>query len=78
MLKIPLLLGTATPALETLQNVAAKRFHYAKLEQRPGSTRLPKLLLQDTRQLNLHAGLTPPSLQALEQTLKGANKQWCF
>ncbi|MGL4187126.1 MAG: replication restart helicase PriA, partial [Thiotrichaceae bacterium] len=78
MLKIPLLLGTATPALETLQNVAAKRFHYAKLEQRPGSTRLPKLLLQDTRQLNLHAGLTPPSLQALEQTLARGEQAMVF
>lgn len=78
MLKIPLLLGTATPALETLQNVAAKRFHYTKLEQRPGSTRLPKLLLQDTRQLNLHAGLTPPSLQALEQTLARGEQAMVF
>ena len=78
MLKIPLLLGTATPALETLQNVAAKRFHYAKLEQRPGSTRLPKLLLQDTRQLNIHAGLTPPSLQALEQTLARGEQAMVF
>ncbi|MDQ5768312.1 primosomal protein N' [Thiothrix subterranea] len=69
MLDIPILMGTATPSLEALYNAQTSRFHYARLERRPGTTRKPDLQIQDTRPFELQAGLTPQSLQAIRATL---------
>jgi len=69
MLDIPIVMGTATPSLEALYNAQTSRFHYARLERRPGTTRKPDLQIQDTRPFELQAGLTPQSLQAIRGTL---------
>ena len=41
-LKIPIILGSATPALETLLNAERKRYHYLLLNQRPGTRKRPQ------------------------------------
>lgn len=71
MLGIPVILGTATPSLESLHNTQSSRFHYCRLNQRPGMARTPNVQLQDVRPFSgiLQAGLTPPSLQAMRNTL---------
>jgi primosomal protein N' (replication factor Y) len=78
MLNIPVLLGSATPSLESLYNVQAGRYHYQRLDQRPGSARPPALQLQDTRPFELQAGLTPASLQAIRQTLARGEQAMVF
>ncbi|MDD5391829.1 MAG: primosomal protein N' [Thiothrix sp.] len=78
MLDIPVLLGSATPSLESLYNVQAGRYHYHRLDQRPGSARPPALQLQDTRPFDLQAGLTPASLQAIRQTLARGEQAMVF
>ena len=78
MLDIPIVMGTATPSLESLYNADSRRFHYVRLNQRPGSTRKPDLQVQDTRPFELQAGLTPHSLQAIRQTLARGEQVMVF
>ena len=70
MLNIPTLLGSATPALETLHNADQGRYHYIRLDQRPGKSRPPSLAVQDIRGIELKAGLSEQTLQAIRRTLE--------
>jgi len=63
---IPILLGSATPSLETLYNAENKRYHYLRLDNRPGTSVPPELILQDIRSLPLEAGIS--SLMLTEST----------
>lgn len=78
MLNIPVVLGSATPSLESLFNAQNGRYHYIRLGQRPGSARPPDLQLQDTRPFELQAGLTPASLQAIRHTLARGEQAMVF
>lgn len=78
MLGIPIVMGSATPALESLYNAQSGRFHYVRLSHRPGSTCTPALNIQDTRPFELQAGLAPPSLQAIRQTLARGEQVMVF
>ena len=78
MLNIPILLGTATPALETLQNADQGRYHYLRLEQRPGKARPPSLEVQDIRGQHLHSGLSKLSLQAIQRSLERNEQAMLF
>ncbi len=70
MLKIPILLGSATPALETLHNADSGRYHYLRLDHRPGKARAPTLSVQDIRGQELPAGLSNLTLQTMRHTLE--------
>lgn len=78
MLNIPVILGSATPSLESLYNAQAGRYHYFRLNQRPGSARPPTLQIQDTRPFELQAGLTSTSLQAIRNTLDRGEQAMVF
>ena len=78
MLNIPILMGTATPSLETLHNAEQGRYHYFRLEQRPGKARQPSLEVQDIRGQHLHSGLSKLTLQALERTLERNEQAMLF
>ncbi|MBJ6611910.1 MAG: primosomal protein N' [Candidatus Thiothrix moscowensis] len=78
MLNIPILLGTATPSLESLYNVQTGRYHHTLLKQRPGAARPPGLQIQDSRPFTLDAGLSPPSLQAIRATLTRGEQVMVF
>lgn len=78
MLGIPIVLGSATPALETLHNAWSGRFHYVQLASRPGGAVMPQVQVQDSRPYELQAGLTPPSLQAMAATLQRGEQVMVF
>ncbi len=48
-LKVPVLLGSATPSLETLQNALSGRYRHLALTARAGSASMPRLQLVDMR-----------------------------
>jgi primosomal protein N' (replication factor Y) len=48
-LQIPVLLGSATPSLETLHNALAGRYRHQQLGSRAGTAQLPQLQLLDLR-----------------------------
>lgn len=73
LLDIPVVLGSATPALETLQLARSGRYRHLKLNERAGNAAPPTLLLEDCRALPGRDPLSPNSLKAIEETLN--NKQ---
>ena len=70
---IPVVLGSATPSLETLYNSLNHRYRYLPLKQRAGTAKPPQLELVDTRSQSLQGGLAPTTLTAIKETLQ--NKQ---
>ncbi|HPQ94712.1 MAG: primosomal protein N' [Thiothrix sp.] len=77
-LGIPILLGTATPALETLHNADQGRYHHTRLQQRPGASRVPVREVQDIQGQPLKAGLSGPSLEAIRATLARREQAMVF
>ena len=73
-LDIPVMLGSATPALESLQNVAARRFKRLSLPRRAAHALPPTLRLVDLRQESVHAGLSTTATTSIERHL-GADGQ---
>jgi primosomal protein N' (replication factor Y) len=62
---VPIVLGSATPSLETLDNAAQGRYVKLLLPQRPGAARQPHLSLVDLRKHASEQGLSQPALQAI-------------
>lgn len=68
---VPVLLGSATPSLETVANAEAGRYRKLVLNQRAhGSASLPQVGLVDIRRQKLVEGLAAPVLEVLQQTLE--------
>ena len=68
-LQIPVVLGSATPALETLANVAAGRYRRLDLPSRAGGAGKPATALVDLRMHPSHHGLAAPSVAAVARHL---------
>ena len=74
----PIVLGSATPSLETLDNIERGRFHRHRLSQRAGGATLPEREVLDIRGLALEAGLSEPLMAAVQQTLAAGNQALLF
>ncbi|MFC5742635.1 primosomal protein N' [Dyella tabacisoli] len=68
-LNVPVLLGSATPSLESLANVEAGRYRALHLRARPGTTRPPQVQIIDMRAQRLEHGLSPALLSAVSETV---------
>jgi primosomal protein N' (replication factor Y) len=64
-LDVPIVLGSATPSLETLANAAAGRYRALRLPHRAGFAQPPALRVVDLRGQPLHHGLAPATLNAI-------------
>jgi primosomal protein N' (replication factor Y) (superfamily II helicase) len=71
---VPVVLGSATPSLETLANVAGGRYTRLRLLRRPGESKPPPLKLIDLRASAIDAGISTPAALAIERHL-GAGGQ---
>ena len=69
MLNIPVILGSATPSLESLYNVQKKRYQLLKLPKRAGGAVAPDMFLLDIRNQKLQEGLSPPLIRDINKTL---------
>jgi primosomal protein N' (replication factor Y) len=65
----PVVLGSATPSLETLANALNHRYHHHRLTERAAAAKLPDIKLVDTRGLALTAGLSDEAIGAIETTI---------
>ena len=63
---IPVILGSATPALETLQRTRKNPADMLELPQRAGSALAPHLKLVDMRHHAANQGLSTPVMQAMQ------------
>ncbi|MFK5948907.1 MAG: primosomal protein N' [Methylococcales bacterium] len=69
LLDIPVILGTATPSLESLYNAQNKRYQLLQLSERAGVAIKPKFLLFDIRNQQLQEGLSAPLITKIKKTL---------
>lgn len=72
--KVPVVLGSATPSLATLHNALTGKYLHLQLNQRAGNAQPPSIVLQDTLNQPLVAGFAEPVLAAMHQHLEN-NKQ---
>ena len=75
---IPIILGSATPSLETLENAASGRYIKHLLPQRPGAAQPPRMSLVDLRRHAAEQGLSTPAIQAIEQHLRAGGQVIVF
>ena len=69
-LGIPIVLGSATPALETLHNVDSGRYEELRLPHRARAAAVePKIRLIDLRSVSAPGGLSAPLLEAMQRHL---------
>jgi primosomal protein N' (replication factor Y) len=73
-LGVPVVLGSATPSLETLHNANAGRFTHLRLPRRAGAGTTPSVQVLDVRKRPLQAGLSPEAADAVRAAL-GAGGQ---
>jgi len=76
--RCPVVLGTATPSLETLHNANRGRYTRIELPHRAGGAVPPELLTLDIRAQPLHAGLSPVLLRLVHEELKNGNQVLLF
>jgi primosomal protein N' (replication factor Y) (superfamily II helicase) len=75
---VPVVLGSATPALETLQNVATGRYTRLALTRRAADAAPPRLSLLDLRSSAVTAGISTPAVQAIERHLAAGGQVLVF
>ena len=77
-LDVPVLLGSATPSLETLHNARAGRYAHLRLRQRAGAAQPPRVRVLDVRKRALHAGLCDELLAAIRGAVDAGGQVLVF
>jgi primosomal protein N' (replication factor Y) len=75
---VPVVLGSATPAFETLYNAAAGRYQRLSLPRRTAQAQAPRLGLIDLRVNAVQAGISTPSIEAIQRHLNAAGQVLVF
>ncbi len=75
---IPIILGSATPSLESLHNCFTKRYRHLSLSSRAGNAVPPALKLIDIRSRPLQGGLSQPVIEAVSEQLDEGNQVLIF
>ena len=75
---VPILLGSATPSLESLHNANSGRYSLLRLDQRAGGAQPPRFLRLDVKSLPLDSGISGPMQQAIRQTLEAGQQVLVF
>ncbi|HUN00915.1 MAG TPA: primosomal protein N' [Halothiobacillus sp.] len=68
-LAIPIVLGSATPSLESIRNLELGRYRGLSLPERAGGAAMPKIYPLDVRNQRMQGGLSDALLAAIEQHL---------
>ncbi len=74
----PIVLGSATPSLESLHNALHGRYQHLKLTQRAGGAKAPRLDLLDVQSTRLEAGLSPVLLKMIQAEVDAGNQVLLF
>ena len=73
-LNIPIILGSATPSLESLHNAQTGKYQLSKLTERNGGGKMGEIIFIDTRKKLLEGGLSDSAIEAISASLS-KNKQ---
>ncbi len=74
----PVLLGSATPSLESVHNAQQGRYQHHRLLPRAGGASLPALQVVDVRSQPLEAGFSGPLVKAIGDTLNSGQQVLLF
>ena len=74
-LEVPIILGSATPSLESLKNVAEKAYEYLELNQRVHLSKMPKISLHKIENTQL---LSQESINKIAQKLEAGLQALVF
>jgi primosomal protein N' (replication factor Y) len=66
----PIILGSATPSIESYHNVQTSKYRFARLDKRANNARLPTVQLLDIRSRPLQGGIAAPTLQTIGERIK--------
>ena len=77
-LNVPVLLGSATPSLETLHNAGSGRYGYLRLSRRAGDAHPPAVRIIDVRKRPLDAGLSAQMRDAIRGALDAGGQALVF
>ncbi|RKS85942.1 replication restart DNA helicase PriA [Orbus hercynius] len=75
---VPIILGSATPSLETLNNAKLNRYQHLMLTERAGDAKLAKQTIFDIKGLVLSAGLSQPLINQIKVHLANNNQVMLF
>src|SRR3990167_3148385 len=75
---IPIILGSATPSLESLLNVKRNRYNYLSLPHRAGKAQLPHYQMINLHHTPTEEGLSAPLLQTMRDHLNQNNQVMLF
>lgn len=75
---ICVVLGSATPSLESLHNALSGRYQHLQLKQRAGNAKSPGLRLLDTRQEPMQEGFSATLLDEIQRHLQQGNQVLIF
>jgi primosomal protein N' (replication factor Y) len=75
---IPIILGSATPALETLAKAEQKKYIHLQLRTRAGNAQLPQFVVLDIRNKIMEQGLSQPLLEEIKSTLARGEQVMLF
>lgn len=77
--RLPIVLGSATPSLESWAHAQNGRYTLLRLQERAvTAARLPAIRLVDTRRMNLDGGLSPQLLEAIRKRLEAGEQSLIF
>ena len=77
-LDIPIVLGSATPSLESLRNAVQGKYSWHRLRQRATRAPLPAWRVLDLRQQSTVNGLSATSLEAMTEVLERGEQAMVF
>ncbi len=77
-LNIPIVMGSATPSLETLFNARTGKYHYLTMTKRTGGAVLPSQHLLNLNGLSLQSGIATGLLEKVQQQLELGNQVLFF
>ncbi len=77
-LDVPIILGSATPSLESLHNAIAGRYQHLHLKQRAGIAKPPRVRVLDVRKRPLTHGLSSETLDAIKKCLDRGEQALIF
>ena len=76
--RVPIVLGSATPSLESMLNVRNGNYQLLRLSQRAGAAAMPDVNLIDQRMHALNDGLSPPMITAIKHRLEKSEQSLLF
>jgi primosomal protein N' (replication factor Y) len=76
--QVPVVLGSATPAFETLQNLIGSRYRGLTLPRREDQAPPPRLALVDVRAHTVRQGLSNPVIDAMRRHLSAGGQVLVF